>query len=361
MKKCFGISVLIIFFMVFVVSISAYAAPLTSPQSTFLYVDSSNPDAGYITEDTFDAPALSALLTDESGTAQIVSSNSETYNNLYAAVQGEMNASASYLAYAEKARADGHKTIARLFMATADAEAKHADDEWAILRNMGAVNRPVAQTPTVGTTAENLKATFDGETYEYTTMYTGFFATAQEEGMTDAARIFRLAMQAEAVHAVNYNDVLQNLADTSYVNDKYAVVYRCPTCGEVVTSRPNRCPICGVSGANFVMYSFVFPSYSVEGKTVSYLWGANGKALDLDVLLDASGTESTQISIIAALYNQDGSLSTTLVQFAELSNDEYVTYRFSLAMPADTEGMQLSLFLWDGMIFEPLLPAYVLN
>ncbi|MCL2153220.1 MAG: rubrerythrin family protein, partial [Oscillospiraceae bacterium] len=165
--------------------------------------------------------------------------DTQTYTNLYAAVQGETNATATYKAFAAKAEADGYPVIARLFLATADAEAKHAEDEWAVLVSMGATARPTADTPTVGTTAENLQAAFDGETYEYTEMYPGFVATAVAEGMNEnpynARRIFNLASQAEAVHAGNYADVLANLGDLAYINTKYAVVYRCPVCGEIVT------------------------------------------------------------------------------------------------------------------------------
>ena len=179
----------------------------------------------------------------------------QTYFNLYDAVQGETNATAFYRASAVKALAEGYPVVAQLFNATADAENKHADDEWAILSGMGATVRPVAATPTVGTTAENLLAAFNGETYEYTIMYPDFWATAIDEGMTAAANIFRLAMAAEEVHAGNYADVLANLADTSYVNIKYATVYRCTTCGEVVTKLPTNCPICGRPGSSFVVYS----------------------------------------------------------------------------------------------------------
>ena len=178
-----------------------------------------------------------------------------TYDNLYASVQGEMNASAAYNAFAVQAETEGYSVIARLFRATSDAEAKHADDEWAILQSMGAIERPMADAPTVGTTAQNLQAAFDGETYEYTVMYPGFLATAQAEGMTAAAQIFRWAMRAEEVHASNYKDVLDNLADTNYINTKYAVLYRCLTCGEVVTLRPATCPICGAAGSSFVIYN----------------------------------------------------------------------------------------------------------
>jgi len=188
-------------------------------------------------------PMRVALMADEAN---------ETYSNLYASVQGETNASAAYTAFAAKALEEGYPVIARLFLATADAEAKHAEDEWAILQGMGATVRPVAETPTVGTTAENLQVAFDGETYEYTEMYPGFVATAEAEDMTDAKRIFNLAMRAEQVHAGNFEDVLANLDNADYLNEKYNVVFRCPVCGEVVTERPGRCPICGQPSDNFV-------------------------------------------------------------------------------------------------------------
>ncbi|MCL1974864.1 MAG: hypothetical protein FWG61_01720 [Firmicutes bacterium] len=196
--------------------------------------------------------------------------NTDTYANLYASVQGETNASAAYRAFAEQATAEGYLAVARLFSATADAEAKHAADEWAILVDMGATIRPVAATPTVGTTAENLLTAFNGETYEYTVMYPEFLATAQAEGITSAARIFNLAMRAEEVHAGNYADVLAHLTDAAYINSKYATVYRCVTCGEVVTALPaSRCPICGAAADTFVVYNQTYFNLyaSVQGET----------------------------------------------------------------------------------------------
>ena len=190
--------------------------------------------------------------------ADTLDDTSLTYQNLYAAVQGETNATAAYRAFAAKATEEGYAVIARLFLATADAEAKHANDEWAVLSGMGAEARPEAAAPTVGTTAQNLQAAFDGETYEYTVMYPEFAAAAEAEGMADARRIFGYAQRAEQVHAGNYKDVLDNFDDIGYINTKYATVYRCLVCGEVVTERPSRCPICGASGDTFAMYDATY-------------------------------------------------------------------------------------------------------
>jgi rubrerythrin len=120
---------------------------------------------------------------------------------------------------------------------------------------MGATDRPTATTPTVESTRQNLQTAIAGETYEYTVMYPKFLETAQKEENTDAARIFRLAMKAEEVHANNYKDVLANLQDTNYLNEKYNEVYRCVICGEVVVELPDKCPICGALNNTFETYT----------------------------------------------------------------------------------------------------------
>jgi rubrerythrin len=49
-----------------------------------------------------------------------------TNDNLQSAFVGESQANSRYLFFAEKAEKEGHKQIARLFWATADAETAHA-------------------------------------------------------------------------------------------------------------------------------------------------------------------------------------------------------------------------------------------
>ena len=181
----------------------------------------------------------------------------QTYANLYAALQGETNANAKYTAFAKQALAEGYPAVANLFATTADAEKSHADNEWILLRNMGATDRPAVQGFTVGTTAQNLQAAIDGETYEYTQMYPGFAAAATSEGYADAADIFTRTGKAEQIHAGNYTDALNNLNNADYLS-KYLISYRCPVCGSVFSSvdAPTaNCPVCGVSAKQLIMYS----------------------------------------------------------------------------------------------------------
>lgn len=175
----------------------------------------------------------------------------ETLENLLYAVEGETNANAKYLAFAEVAEQEGYALIAKVFRATADAELKHADDEYAMALLAGEVERPVAGEVTVGTTAENLQTAIDGETAEFTGMYPDFIEVATAENMYDAVSLFNLAMQAEAVHAGIYQELL---ADTENVDPKFETVYRCPVCGNIVTDNTDACAICNVPGADFIAY-----------------------------------------------------------------------------------------------------------
>ena len=105
-----------------------------------------------------------------------------TKDNLAAAFAGESQANRKYLMFAEQAEKDGFKGVAKLFRATAEAETIHAFAEF---RANGGV----------GTTAENLQAAINGETYEFSEMYPPMIKEAEAEGDKTAARVFHFANQ----------------------------------------------------------------------------------------------------------------------------------------------------------------------
>ncbi|MCL1874587.1 MAG: rubrerythrin family protein, partial [Clostridiales bacterium] len=156
----------------------------------------------------------------------------ETYANLLTAVQGEIDAAAFYGAAGLKALDDGYPTIAKLFFATADAEAKHADDLWAILDATGAKEKPTAKDPTIETTQENLQKAISAENYESEVMYPAFLSKAVLDREYDAATLFAYYKEAEKTHEGNFTDVRGMLLEDKEeeINSKYAVIYRCPKC-----------------------------------------------------------------------------------------------------------------------------------
>lgn len=151
-----------------------------------------------------------------------------TEKNLAAAFAGESQANRKYLAFAKQADAEGLSQIAKLFRATAEAETIHAH---AHLKALGLVK----------STAENLQAAISGETYEFNEMYPPFIAQAEAEKNAVAVRTFKLANEAEKVHADLYKKALEDLANKATYD-----VYLCSICGHIAENEaPGQCPICG--------------------------------------------------------------------------------------------------------------------
>lgn len=159
---------------------------------------------------------------------------SKTEKNLKDAFAGESQANRKYLAFAKKADSEGHKQIAKLFRAAAEAETVHALSH---LKELGAIK----------STKENLEAAIGGETYEFQSMYPQMIEEADAEGQKAAKRSFYLANEVEKVHASLYKKALEYLGKNPKVD--YHV---CQVCGNTVEGEPpDKCPICGASKKTF--------------------------------------------------------------------------------------------------------------
>ena len=175
-----------------------------------------------------------------------------TVSNLQAAFQGESNAHARYLAFADKADQEGYAGAASLFRAAARAEGIHAGNHEVVIKQFGAVAEAKLESPVLGTTEENLQAAIQGETYERDKMYPSFIKQAMDAGSSGAVQSFQFALAAEAEHARLYTDALSNLEDMT----SGATYYVCPVCG-FTTSDPEmaECPICATPKDHFAHVS----------------------------------------------------------------------------------------------------------
>lgn len=180
----------------------------------------------------------------------------ETLKSLMYAVAGETQANAKYRAFADVAEKEGRKEIAAIFRAIAEAEFRHAEEEFRIAQSIGQVTMPKAGDIKVGTTKENLQAAVNGETEEYTKVYAEFVNIAEAEHMVEARLIFILAKLGEEVHAGIYADLLKNI--DKFDREKYAEIYRCPECGNIMLrARPEYCSICAEPGKKLIGYKIV--------------------------------------------------------------------------------------------------------
>jgi rubrerythrin len=160
-----------------------------------------------------------------------------TEDNLMAAFAGESQANRKYLSFARKAEAEGFKQIARLFRAVAAAETIHALAHFRVAGH-------------VKDTATNLKAAVQGEQYEFTSMYPGFIAAANAEGLKAAQTSFERANAVEQIHHELYSDALK--AAEAGGDLPAADIYVCEVCGHtVIGEAPDVCPICGARHEKF--------------------------------------------------------------------------------------------------------------
>ena len=156
---------------------------------------------------------------------------STTGKNLEAAFAGESQANRKYLFFADKAEEEGHKRIARLFRAAADAETVHARNHLKVMQG-------------IESTIENLLTGIGGENHEFTEMYPAFIRQAETEGEKKAADSFDLANKVEEIHHGLYQDALRRLGKGE--NMELKSFYVCQYCGNTVEDEaPERCPVCG--------------------------------------------------------------------------------------------------------------------
>ncbi len=160
---------------------------------------------------------------------------SKTEKNLLAAFAGESQAHTKYLYFASQAKKDGYEQMAAIFEETARNEKEHAK-LWFKELNGGKIP----------STLENLNAAADGENYEWTDMYDEFAKTAEEEGFTKIANLFKAVGEIEKAHEERYRKLISNIEDKVVFSKDGDAVWICRNCGHIVIGKnaPAVCPVC---------------------------------------------------------------------------------------------------------------------
>jgi len=102
----------------------------------------------------------------------------------------------------------------------------------------------------VGMTVANVDEAISGETYEFRQMYPEFITIAQKENNKQAEWSFNVANQVEEIHADLYKKTQEAIkAKKPLPTVDY---YVCKVCGNTVErDAPEKCPICGAPKAQF--------------------------------------------------------------------------------------------------------------
>ena len=178
----------------------------------------------------------------------------KTIENLKAGIKGETTASAKYAAFSQKAKEEGNDTIAKLFDAASKAEAIHAANHKKVLTELGETMEDFIPEFEVKTTAENLQAAMDGESYEVTTMYPQFLTDAKEEKVEKAEKSFTWASDTEKKHQQFYANALEalNAKAENSLSFEYAV---CPVCGNTYdkANMDENCAFCQTNQEKYII------------------------------------------------------------------------------------------------------------
>jgi rubrerythrin len=171
---------------------------------------------------------------------------SETEKNLLKSFAGESQARNRYTFFASAARKEGYEQIAAIFEETADNEKEHA--KLFFKHMVGGDVEINASYPAgkIGTTAENLLASANGEKMECGTIYPEFEKIAKQEGFKEIAETFKQIGEVEEKHEHRYRMLLETIKNHTVFKKDKVIKWKCRNCGYIHTGKeaPKICPAC---------------------------------------------------------------------------------------------------------------------
>jgi len=171
---------------------------------------------------------------------------SETEKNLLKSFAGESQARNRYTFFTSVARKEGFEQIAEIFQETADNEKEHAEVFFKYLKGDGVEITAMYPAGKIGTTAENLLASAEGEKEEWSELYPEFERVARKEGFEDVAVSFHEIAKVEKEHEKRYRKLLGNIEGDVVFKRDDVVKWKCRNCGYVHegVAAPGVCPAC---------------------------------------------------------------------------------------------------------------------
>ena len=182
---------------------------------------------------------------------------SNTEKNVLAAFSGESQARTRYSFFSSAARKEGYEQIAAIFEETSENEKEHAKLFFKLLQGGTAQIEAMYPAGVIGTTAQNLKASAEGEKHEWGTLYPNFADVAEEEGFKEVANTFRNIAKVEAYHERRYLKLLENLNNGTVFKKDKLIKWKCRNCGFVHegSEAPEVCPVCNHPRSYFEVWT----------------------------------------------------------------------------------------------------------
>ncbi|MFM2293462.1 MAG: hypothetical protein RIS29_3275 [Bacteroidota bacterium] len=177
----------------------------------------------------------------------------QTEKNLLISFAGESQARNRYTMFASEAKKAGFEQIAAIFLETAEQEKEHAKKFFSYLEGGDVEITATYPAGKVGTTAENLLASANGENEEWTDAYPHFAEVAEAEGFANIAATFRKIAAVEAQHEKRYRRLLERVEKDQVFSREEETTWQCRNCGHVHVGKdaPKACPTCAHPQAYF--------------------------------------------------------------------------------------------------------------
>lgn len=177
----------------------------------------------------------------------------QTEKNLLISFAGESQARNRYTLFSKQAKEEGFEQIAAIFLETAEQEREHAKKFFSYLEGGAVEITATYPAGKVGSTAENLLASAEGENEEWTDAYPHFADVAEAEGFPNIAATFRKIAAVEAQHEKRYRKLLERVEKNQVFSREEETSWQCRECGHVHVGKdaPKACPTCAHPQAYF--------------------------------------------------------------------------------------------------------------
>jgi rubrerythrin len=177
----------------------------------------------------------------------------QTEKNLLISFAGESQARNRYTLFSKQAKEEGFEQIAAIFLETAEQERVHAKKFFSYLEGGAVEITATYPAGKVGSTAENLLASAEGENEEWTDAYPHFADVAEAEGFANIAATFRKIAAVEAQHEKRYRKLLERVEKNQVFSREEETSWQCRECGHVHVGKdaPKACPTCAHPQAYF--------------------------------------------------------------------------------------------------------------
>jgi len=158
----------------------------------------------------------------------------------------ETQAIQKYLWFAKVATKEGYQQIAAIFIETAEQKKSHTKTLFRFLEGCEPEVITTFKAETIGTTLENLKASYEAENMQHSTLFAEFEQSAWDEGFKQVATKLKLFRRIKKFYAERFEKLAANIENGTVFKKDKKVKWICRKCGLIYESERalKNCPGC---------------------------------------------------------------------------------------------------------------------